>query len=104
MEMQKIYLWENEKDVPLFDAGIGQEMPSITPFLLNDGKGHGAMIVAPGGAYTHKAAHEGAPVAQRLNEMGINAFVLDYRVHPYHVPVPMLDAQRAIRTVRARAE
>ena len=47
MEMQKIYLWENEKDVPLFDAGIGQEMPSITPFLLNDGKGHGAMIVAP---------------------------------------------------------
>ena len=94
MEMQKIYLWENEKDVPLFDAGIGQEMPSITPFLLNDGKGHGAMIVAPGGA----------PVAQRLNEMGINAFVLDYRVHPYHAPVPMLDAQRAIRTVRARAE
>ena len=104
MEMQKIYLWENEKDVPLFDAGIGQEMPSITPFLLNDGKGHGAMIVAPGGAYTHKAAHEGAPVAQRLNEMGINAFVLDYRVHPYHAPVPVLDAQRAIRTVRARAE
>ena len=35
MEMQKIYLWENEKDVPLFDEGIGQEMPSITPFLLN---------------------------------------------------------------------
>ena len=104
MEMQKIYLWENEKDVPLFDAGIGQEMPSITPFLLNDGKGHGAIIVAPGGAYTHKAAHEGAPVAQRLNEMGINAFVLDYRVHPYHAPVPMLDAQRAIRTLGGRVQ
>ena len=57
--MQKIYLWENEKDVPLFDAGIGQEMPSITPFLLNDGKGHGAMIVAPGGAYTPQGRPRG---------------------------------------------
>ena len=52
MEMQKIYLWENEKDVPLFDAGIGQEMPSITPFLLNDGKGHGAMRSSPPAART----------------------------------------------------
>ena len=59
--MDKIYLWENE--TPYFDEGIGQERPSITPFLVDDGAVHGAMIVAPGGGYTMKAEHEGAPVA-----------------------------------------
>ena len=78
--MDKIYLWENE--TPYFDEKIGQERPSITPYLVDDGAVHGAMIVAPGGGYTMKAEHEGAPVAQRLNELGIHAFVLDYRVAP----------------------
>lgn len=59
--MDKIELWEGE--TPYFDGSIGQERPSITPFLVPDGAVHGAMIVAPGGGYTMKAAHEGAPVA-----------------------------------------
>ena len=46
--MDKIYLWENE--TPYFDEKIGQERPSITPYLVDDGAVHGAMIVAPGGA------------------------------------------------------
>ena len=41
----------------------------------------------------------------RLNAMGITAFVLRYRVGPkYHHSVELGDAQRAIRTVRARAQ
>ena len=93
--MERILLWE--RDIPQFDEKIGQAAPSLTPFLLDDGKKHGAVIVFPGGGYTMKAAHEGAPVAERLNEMGLHAFVLDYRVAPYRFPVPLLDAQRAIR-------
>ena len=100
--MDKIYLWENE--TPYFDESIGQERPSITPYLVDDGQVHGAMIVAPGGAYMMKAEHEGAPIAQRLNELGIHAFVLDYRVAPYHMPVMLEDAQRAIRLVRYLAK
>ena len=97
--MERILLWE--RDIPQFDEKIGQAAPSLTPFLLDDGKKHGAVIVFPGGGYTMKAAHEGAPVAERLNEMGLHAFVLDYRVAPYRFPVPLLDAQRAIRLVRS---
>jgi acetyl esterase/lipase len=61
------------------------------------------MIVCPGGGYQHLADHEGAPIAKWLNSIGVTAFVLKYRIAPrYHHPAPMLDAARAIRTVRAR--
>lgn len=65
-----------------------------------------AVIVCPGGGYGHLAMEkEGSRIDQWLNSFGVTAFVLRYR----HVgtghrhPVPMLDGQRAIRTVRARA-
>ena len=58
------------------------------------------MIICPGGAYVYKAYHEGAPVAQWLNSIGISAFVLDYRTQPYQFPCPLLDVQRAIRLIR----
>ena len=101
--MERIYLWEN--DVPLYEESLGQEKPSITPFLVQDGQEHGAMIVCPGGGYTMKCVDkEGTLIAEKLNRMGIHAFVLDYRVVPYHMPVMLLDAQRAIRYVRCCAK
>lgn len=65
----------------------------------------GAVVIMPGGGYAHLAAnHEGRQVANYLNSLGLTAFVLRYRVAPrYRDPVPMLDAQRAIRFVRAHA-
>lgn len=62
-----------------------------------------AIIVIPGGAYGHRAEHEGRPVAEWLGTLGISAFVLHYRVAPYRHPYPLLDAQRAVRLVRQRA-
>ena len=101
--MEKIKLWE--ENTPYFDESLGQEEPNITPYLLNDGKEHGAMIVCPGGGYTWLAPYEGEPVAKRLNELGFNAFVLQYRLAPaYHMPVMLLDAQRAVRYVRHHAQ
>ena len=48
--------------------------------------------------------YEGIEVAQWLNARGVAAFVLTYRLGPrYHHPIPLLDAQRAIRYVRAHA-
>jgi acetyl esterase/lipase len=65
-----------------------------------------AVIVIPGGGYGHLAMdHEGTQIAEWFNSLGITAFVLKYRMRAtgHMHPVPMMDGQRAIRTVRARA-
>jgi len=63
------------------------------------------VIVFPGGGYVYLAVdHEGDQIARWLNSLGIQAFVLRYRIAPrYHYPAPFQDAQRAIRFVRAHA-
>ena len=64
-----------------------------------------AVIVMPGGAYrTLVLEKEGAAAARWLNEHGVEAFVLQYRLGPkYHFPAPMLDGARAVRFVRSHA-
>lgn len=81
------------------------DIPTLTPFLPLKEKATGAaVIVCPGGGYGHLADHEGAPVAEWLNSIGITAFVLKYRLGPrYHHPAPLEDAARAIRSIRAQA-
>lgn len=77
--------------------------PTITPYLLDSKHSLGCVIVCPGGGYVGRAPHENEPIALALNDRGLSAFVCDYRVAPYCFPYPLLDAQRAIRWVRARA-
>lgn len=89
-------------------GAVGKEpvdIPTLTPYFPLKEKATGAaVIVCPGGGYDHLAAHEGAPVAEWLNSIGITAFVLKYRLGPrYHHPAPLQDAARAMRTIRARA-
>lgn len=101
----KIELWTEQ--VPHALGNGVEDRPTITPYLApssQDGQPVPAVVVLPGGGYGHRAAHEGEPIALWLNSLGLHAFVLDYRVAPYKHPVPLLDAQRALRTVRARAE
>ena len=95
-------LWDGE--VPGFEQAIGQRRPSITFFPApGDGK-RGCVIVMAGGSYTSKAVHEGKVVAQKINEAGIHAAVLDYRVVPYSRDIILLDAKRAVRYLRYHAE
>jgi len=62
------------------------------------------MIVCPGGGYNILAINlEGYEVAKWLNSLGYTAFVLQYRV-PDKKEGALMDAQRAIRIVRSRAE
>ncbi|WP_322903788.1 alpha/beta hydrolase [Paenibacillus campi] len=75
--------------------------PYLEPYLLPGA--HSAIIVLPGGGYEMKADHEGTPVAKWLNEQGISAFVLQYRLTPKHRRTPLADGQAAIRHVRAYA-
>lgn len=91
-------------------GAVGKEeadKPSLTVFLPPADKANGAaVVVCPGGGYGFLAVdHEGKQIAEWLNGLGVTAFMLKYRIAPrYHHPAPLQDAQRALRTVRARAK
>jgi acetyl esterase/lipase len=91
-------------------GAIGSEerdKPSLAVYLPPAEKANGtAVVICPGGGYGFLAKdHEGKQPAEWLNSLGVAAFVLSYRISPrYHHPAPLQDAQRAIRTVRARAK
>ena len=96
-----LQLWP--ADAPEVAGASLDELPLLTPFLPGGEAPAAAIVVCPGGGYQGRADHEGAPIAEWLVSLGIAAFVVDYRVAPNRHPVPLLDAQRAIRTVRSRA-
>lgn len=62
-----------------------------------------ACVVFPGGGYVNLAPHEADPVAEWMETIGLRGFVLRYHVAPTRHPIPLMDAQEAIRTVRANA-
>jgi len=78
--------------------------PYLIPFLLETKEARGAVIALPGGGYSGRAPHEADPIAERINEAGLHAFVCHYRVKPNQHPAPWLDATRAIRFVREHAK
>lgn len=97
-------LWPNGAPGALGSAD--EDTPTITPYLAPAARAVAtAVIVCPGGGYVHLSMEkEGSDVARWWNSLGVTAFVLKYRLGPkYHHPVELGDAQRAIRTVRARA-
>jgi acetyl esterase/lipase len=107
---------------------------TLTPFLPDPAKANGAaVIVAPGGGFRILSmGNEGWEVAKALNERGVAAFVLKYRLMPTApdwvefdrgnpltapapasagataarspVALPLEDATAAFRLVRARAK
>ncbi len=104
---------ETTNSFPLWTNGapgaLGQEdkdIPSLTAYFVEPVKATGAAIViCPGGGYGMLAPHEGDGYARFLNEQGVTAFVLKYRLGSkgYRHPVMLQDAARAVRVVRARA-
>jgi acetyl esterase/lipase len=64
-----------------------------------------AIVICPGGGYgTLVTGAEGHGIAAWLNRHGIAGIVLEYRLPAGRSFVPLWDAQRALRTVRARAK
>lgn len=105
---------DEEKSEPVKDPGqislSHVSRPTLTVFLPPKEKASGtAVIVCPGGGYTHLAmGHEGFEVAKKLNETGVAAFVLKYRLPSDETMLnkeigPLQDAQRAIQLVRQNA-
>ncbi len=85
--------------------------PSIAVYLPPADKAVGtAVVVAPGGGHRQLViGSEGTDIAKWLNDLGVAAFVLKYRLaftpnYEYTVEGEALaDTQRAIRIVRSRA-
>jgi acetyl esterase/lipase len=100
---QVLRLWEG--DAPGALGKEDRDIPTLTVFRPSPDKANGAaVVVCPGGGYAGLAPHEGKPVAEWLNNIGVTGFVLKYRLGPrYHHPAMMNDVNRAVRMVRADA-
>ena len=87
------------------------QQPGIEVYLPSKQSANGqAIVICPGGGYGILAYDwEGTDIAKWLNSKGIAAIVLKYRLPNSKSNVvpqlsPLLDAQRALRTVRANAQ
>ena len=100
---------------PLWPDGVAgskgddpsKDVPTLTVYPAPADKASGAaVVICPGGGYGMLAVdHEGDQVARWLNGVGVTGVVLKYRLGPrYHHPAMIDDANRAVRTVRARAK
>jgi acetyl esterase/lipase len=100
---ERIALWPGK--APIGDGKFEDCAKELDVFLPPAGKANGAAVVlCPGGGYVrHVTDREGYPIAQWLNEHGIATVILEYRLPAQRHPVPLLDAQRAIRLTRANA-
>lgn len=63
-----------------------------------------AVLVLPGGAYMCYGSRERENVAQKFNNLGFHAFVLEYSIAPSRYPQPQQDVWRALRYIRRNAE
>jgi acetyl esterase/lipase len=100
---QTIVLWP--AGAPGAKGTAEGDVPKLYTYPVSAPGPHAAVIVMPGGGYTHLVMEqEGAYEARWLAAHGVAAFVLEYRLSPsYEYPAPMQDASRAIRYVRSHA-
>lgn len=98
-----LVLWPD--GAPLAKGSAPGDVPKLYYYPAVGAGVGSAVIVLPGGGYTHVVMEkEGAVEAKWLAARGVAAFVLQYRLSPaYRFPAPMLDGARAVRYVRSHA-
>lgn len=85
--------------LPKPQGAVGQ----LTCYMQPDGL-RPAVLVLPGGGYSHVSEREGKPIALRLVDRGFCAFVLDYAVAPLGFPTALREAAMAMGYIRENAE
>ena len=86
-------LWEDEENSTI-----------IRYFPAKEKKSDAAIVIFAGGGYRSRAEHESDGYANYFSEIGIDSFVVDYRVIPCHFPDQLSDARRGVRFVRYYSE
>ena len=95
-------LWSG--DAPEGDGKFSDSSKAKLTVHLAEQPNGAAVVICPGGGYGGLVTKgEGHGIATWLNAHGIAGIVLEYRLPAGRPYVPLLDAQRAIRTVRAHA-
>ena len=99
---ERIALWDN--NAPIGNGKFAKEDAAI--HVHSPAKPNGAaVIICPGGGYGAQVmGAEGHGIAKWLNGHGVTGVVLQYRLPRGRSFVPLYDAQRALRTVRANAK
>ncbi|MEO5961602.1 MAG: alpha/beta hydrolase [Opitutaceae bacterium] len=106
---EPVLLWPNGAPEAKPDANgvfTDEDKPALYVFPAPANNNTGAsMLILPGGGFTNRVMDtEGVQIAKFLNKHGIAGFVLRYRLRPnYPGSVPMMDAHRAMRHIRANA-
>ena len=95
--MKEIKLWDN---IP----GTLNTLPKLEYYPAQNKKTTATVLICPGGGYGHLADHEGKGYAEFLNSIGMDAFVLKYRLAPDRFPMQLLDARRALRVIRSKKD
>lgn len=99
---QRIALWNGR--APIGEGRFEEAEAWITVHRPAQANG-AAVVICPGGGYGGLVTGaEGHGIAEWLNRHGIAGVVLEYRLPAGRSFVPLLDAQRALRTVRTRAK
>ena len=62
-----------------------------------------AILILPGGGYSHVSDREAEPIALRFAARGWSAFVLTYSVAPHKFPTALRQAAMAMRWIRENA-
>ncbi len=100
-EPLRLTLWNGR--APVGDGTVEDRDARLTVHLAEKPNG-AAVVICPGGGYGGLVTGaEGHGIATWLNRHGVTGVVLEYRLPKGHPYVPLLDAQRAIRVVRANA-
>lgn len=101
-DVSRIALWNGT--APVGDGKTEEADAWITVHRPLEANGT-AIVICPGGGYGGLVVGpEGHGIARWLNQHGITGIVLEYRLPAGRHAVPLLDAQRALRTARAKAE
>lgn len=100
---------DNRSKVPsIQNRSISSIQTPKLEILVPDQPNGTAVLICPGGGYRYLSYdHEGTVIAKRLNEEGITAFILSYRLpaegHDNGNLIPLQDAQRAMRIIRSHS-
>ncbi len=98
----RLKLWDSH--APLGDGTFEKAEAWVTVHKPDKPNG-AAAVICPGGGYGGLVTGaEGHGIAAWLNAHGVTGVVLEYRLPKGRPFVPLLDAQRAIRTVRVNAK
>jgi acetyl esterase/lipase len=111
-QQQVINIWQTGQQAAKSQLNIEQRKgsnitevnrPCLDVFLpTKPNVNHPAVLIFPGGGYRQIVLEkEGYKIAKWLNDNGIAAFVLTYRLN---IDSALLDAQRALSLVRSRAK